>query len=89
MAVLVCQARPVGIDKSPARLVTAQRAQQRFGLERPLQFGNAEQTELADASFDLVVGNYGASVRRDPYRWLAEAARPLRPDGVVRPAGET
>ena len=62
MAVLVCQARPVGIDKSPAQLVTAQLTQQRFGLERPLQFGNAEKTELAGASFDLVVSDYGVSV---------------------------
>ena len=34
-----------------------------------------------DASFDLVVSEYGASVWCDPERWVAEAARLLRPGG--------
>jgi SAM-dependent methyltransferase len=36
---------------------------------------------FADASFDLVVSEYGASVWCDPLRWVAEAARLLRPGG--------
>jgi SAM-dependent methyltransferase len=36
---------------------------------------------LRDASFDLVVSEYGASVWCDPQRWVREAARLLRPDG--------
>ena len=36
---------------------------------------------LADASFDLVVSEYGASVWCDPERWIAEAARLLRRGG--------
>ena len=74
-------AHPVGIDNSPAQLATARRMQERFGLEFPLYLGNAEKTELPDASFDLVVSEYGASIWCDPYRWIPEAARLLRPGG--------
>jgi ubiquinone/menaquinone biosynthesis C-methylase UbiE len=74
-------AHPVGIDNSPAQLATARRMQQQFGLEFPLSLGNAENTEFPDASFDLVVSEYGASIWCDPYRWIPEAARLLRPGG--------
>jgi SAM-dependent methyltransferase len=36
---------------------------------------------LADARFDLVISEYGASIWCDPYRWVPEAARLLRPGG--------
>jgi SAM-dependent methyltransferase len=36
---------------------------------------------LPDASFDLVISEYGASVWCDPELWVAEAARLLRPGG--------
>ena len=74
-------AHPVGIDNSPAQLATARRMQQQFGLEFPLYLGNAEETGLPDESFDLVVSEYGASIWCDPYRWIPEAARLLRPGG--------
>jgi SAM-dependent methyltransferase len=74
-------ARPVGVDLTPAQLATARRCQERFGLVFPLVEGNAEDAPLADASFDLVVSEYGASVWCDPERWVAEAARLLRPGG--------
>jgi len=74
-------ARPVGVDLTPAQLATAARCQQRFGLTFPLIEANAEQVPLPDASFDLVVSDYGASVWCDPARWVAEAARLLRTGG--------
>jgi SAM-dependent methyltransferase len=74
-------ARPVGLDLTPAQLATAGRCQQRFGLVFPLVEANAEDVPLPDASFDLVVSEYGASVWCDPERWVAEAARLLRPGG--------
>ena len=61
-------AHPVGIDNSPAQLATARRMQEQFGLEFPLHLGNAEETGFPDASFDLVVSEYGASIWCDPYR---------------------
>ena len=38
---------------------------------------------LPDESFDLVVSEYGASIWGDPYLWIAEAARLLRPGGEL------
>ena len=74
-------ARPVGLDLNAAQLATAARCQARFGLAFPLVEANAENVPLADGSFDLVVSEYGASVWCDPDRWVAEAARLLRPGG--------
>jgi SAM-dependent methyltransferase len=74
-------ARPVGVDLTPAQLATARRCQKRFGLVFPLVEANAEEVPLQDGSFDLVVSEYGASVWCDPERWVAEAARLLRPGG--------
>lgn len=74
-------ARPVGIDNSPKQLDTARALQQEFGLEFPLILGNAEETGLPDGSFDLAISEYGAAIWCDPYRWIPEAARLLRPGG--------
>ena len=45
--------------------------------------GDAEAVPLPDASFDLAISEYGASIWCDPYRWIPEAARLLRPGGVL------
>jgi SAM-dependent methyltransferase len=73
--------RPVAVDLTPAQLATAQRCQEHFGLTFPLVEASAEDVPLPDDSFDLVVSEYGASVWCDPERWIAEAARLLRPGG--------
>jgi SAM-dependent methyltransferase len=74
-------ARPVGIDVTPAQLATARRMQEQVGLEFPLVEASAEDVPLADASFDLAVSEYGASIWCDPHRWIPEAHRLLRPGG--------
>lgn len=74
-------ARVVGLDNSPAQLATARAFQREFGLEFPLVHGNAETDPFGDASFDLAISEYGASIWCDPYRWIPEAARLLRPGG--------
>jgi SAM-dependent methyltransferase len=74
-------ARPVGIDNSPAQLETARVLQAEFGIEFPLLLGNAESVPYPDASFDFAISEYGAALWADPYRWIPEAARLLRPGG--------
>jgi SAM-dependent methyltransferase len=74
-------ARPVGIDNSQAQLTTARRLQTEHGLEFPLLHGNAEHVPYPDKSFDLAVSEYGAAIWCDPYAWIPEAARLLRPGG--------
>jgi len=76
-------ARPVGIDNSEAQLATARRYQQEFGLDFPLLHGNAEQVPYPDESFDIAISEYGASIWCDPYAWIPEAARLLRPGGEL------
>ena len=76
-------ARPVGIDQSEEQLATAARLQTEHGLSFPLLHGNAEQVPLADASFDIAISEYGASIWCDPHRWIPEAARLLRPGGQL------
>ena len=81
-------ARVVGVDVTPAQLETARAMQRQFGIEFPLIEASAEAVPLPDASFDLAVSEYGASIWADPYRWVPEAARLLRP-GARRVARAT
>lgn len=74
-------ARPVGIDNSPKQLETARALQEEHGLAFPLHLGNAETTPFADESFDFAISEYGAAIWCDPYKWIPEAARILRPGG--------
>jgi len=74
-------ARPVGVDITPAQLETARRCMTETGIEFPVVEADAGETGLPDASADLVVSEYGASIWVDPYRWIPEAARLLRPGG--------
>ena len=76
-------ARPVGVDVTPAQLETARQMQRETGIEFPLLEANAEEVPLPDASFDVVLSEYGASIWCDPYKWLPEAARLLRPGGEL------
>jgi SAM-dependent methyltransferase len=76
-------ARPVGVDPTPAQLATARAMQEEHGLAFPLIEAAAESVPVPDASFDLALSEYGASIWADPYRWIPEAARLLRPSGRV------
>ena len=76
-------ARPVGVDLTPAQLETARQLQGETGIEFPLLEANAESVPLPDASFDVAFSEYGASIWCDPYEWIPEAARLLRPGGEL------
>lgn len=76
-------ARPVGIDNSAKQLETARAFQREFGVEFPLVHGNAESVPFPDESFDLAISEYGAAIWADPYKWIPEAARILRPGGEL------
>ena len=74
-------ARPVGVDPTPAQLDTARRMMDRTGIRFPLVEAPGERVPLPDASFDLAVSEFGASLWADPALWVPEAARLLRPNG--------
>jgi SAM-dependent methyltransferase len=73
----------VGLDNSAAQLATARQLQDRFGSRFPVIHASAERAPFADASFDLAISEYGASIWCDPYAWIPEAARLLRPGGQL------
>ena len=76
-------ARVTGVDPTPAQLETARRMMEETGIEFPLVEAPGEVVPLPDAAYDLAVSEYGASLWADPYRWVPEAARLLRPGGVL------
>jgi ubiquinone/menaquinone biosynthesis C-methylase UbiE len=75
--------RVVGVDITPAQLATAREMDAEFGLGLELIEANAEEVPLPDASFDFAVSVYGASIWCDPFLWIPEAARLLRPGGEL------
>jgi SAM-dependent methyltransferase len=76
-------ARAIGIDSSAAQLATARRLRDEHGVRVSLIHGDAEQAPCRDRSFDLAISEYGASLWAEPHRWIAEAARLLRPGGEL------
>jgi SAM-dependent methyltransferase len=76
-------ARVVGIDNSLEQLKTARALQAEHKISFSLMHSNAERVPLPDASFDLAISEYGASIWCDPYRWIPEATRLLRPGGLL------
>jgi len=75
--------RVVGVDITLAQLATAREMDAEFGLGLEFIEANAEKVPLPDSSFDLVFSEYGASIWCDPYLWIPEAARLLRPGGEL------
>lgn len=74
-------ARPIGVDPTAAQLANAARFQIEFDLRFPLVRAAGEDVPLRGGAFDLVISEYGAALWADPYRWVPEAARLLRPGG--------
>lgn len=74
--------RVVGVDTSAEQLATARRLADEHSADITFHEASAEAVPEPDASFDLVVSEYGASIWCDPAAWLGEAWRLLRPGGV-------
>jgi SAM-dependent methyltransferase len=82
-------ARVVGLDSSTRQLEHARAAMAAAGVEFPLVYASAESVPLPDASFDVVFADHGANRFADPYKWVPEAARLLRRDGLLAFSGST
>jgi ubiquinone/menaquinone biosynthesis C-methylase UbiE len=74
-----------GIDQSPEFIAAAQRLAADEGVGDRVEFvvGDAHELDLPAASFDAAVAHTLISHVRDPLAVLAEAARVIRPGGVV------
>ena len=73
----------MGLDPTPSQLEIARTLQEEFALPFPLVRAAAELLPFADGSFDVAISEYGAAIWADPYRWIPEAARVLRPGGEL------
>lgn len=71
----------VAIDVSDDQLATARRLATEHDADIHFVHGSAESVPEPDASFDFAVSEYGAALWCDPYVWVPEAARLLRPGG--------
>jgi ubiquinone/menaquinone biosynthesis C-methylase UbiE len=74
-------AHVTGLDFSANQLAHARRNVASAGARFPLVCADAEQLPFADASFDLVFCDHGATTFTDPHRTVPEVARVLRPSG--------
>jgi SAM-dependent methyltransferase len=75
--------RVVGLDNSLDQLTSARELQRERGPVFPLVQADGARVPLRDATFDVVFNEYGAALWIDPERWIAEAARLLRPGGLL------
>ncbi|HVF53794.1 MAG TPA: class I SAM-dependent methyltransferase [Actinomycetota bacterium] len=76
-------ARVVGLDNSAKQLGYARATAAEAEVPLPLVQASGEFIPFADASFDIVFSDYGAMTWVDPVHSIREAARVLRPGGLL------
>jgi SAM-dependent methyltransferase len=82
-------ARVTGLDVSARQLEHARRRMAEEGVDIPLVQASGDDTGLPDAAFDIVFCDHGATTFVDPRRVIPEAARLLRPGGLLAFCGNT
>ncbi len=75
--------RLVGVELSPGMLEIARRRAQELSVQAELRVGDAHDLPFPDASFDTVVATLALCTIPDDSRAVAEAARVLRPGGLL------
>lgn len=76
-------AKVTGIDNSEEQLKTAARLAKHHRIDLELIHGNAETVPKPDESYDFAISEYGAAIWADPFVWIPEAHRILRPGGTL------
>ena len=77
----------VGIDNSERQLATARRLAAEHGVELELIHGNAEKIPFPEESFDFAISEYGVAIWADPYVWVPETWRVLKPGAELSMLG--
>lgn len=68
-------------DDAEGQLDTARRLAEAHGVAIEPVHGDAERTPFPDAAFDFAISEYGAAIWCDPYAWIPQAWRILKPGG--------
>lgn len=76
-------ARVIGLDFSSGQLAHARSHCTKRATPVPLVLASAEHLPFADSRFDIVFCDHGAMSFCDPRRTVPEAARVLRPGGLL------
>jgi SAM-dependent methyltransferase len=76
-------ARVVALDLSERQLATARRLAAEHDVALSLIHADAEHVPFGDQTFDFAVSEYGAALWTDPFIWIPEAFRLLRPGGEL------
>lgn len=76
-------AKVIAIDPTPGQLKTARRLKKEHQLDFVIEQGFSESVPYPAESFDFAISEYGAALWADPYRWIPEAARLLKPGGEL------
>ena len=82
-------ANVTGVDIAPNLLEQARLRAQEAGVSAEFREGDAEQLELADKSFDVVISVFGAMFAPRPERVASELLRVCRPGGMIAMANWT
>src|SRR5487761_490013 len=77
------QAKVVGVDFVPELLEHGRKRAELDGLEAGFVEGDAEDLRFPDASFDVVLSQYGVMFAANQERAAAEMLRVCRPGGVI------
>ena len=72
-------AEVIGIDPTPNQLETARHLEKQYQLGIEFVEGFGEKLPFPDSCFDFAISEYGASLWANPYEWIPEAARVLKP----------
>ncbi len=83
IALAIRGVRVTGLDFSERQLEHARRRMEQAGVDFPLIQASATDVPLPDGSFDVVFCDHGAFTFTDPRETLPEAARLLRPGGLL------
>ena len=69
----------IGIDPTPNQLETAKQLEKEHQLGVEFVEGFGENLPFPDSYFDFAISEYGASLWADPFEWIPETARVLKP----------